>query len=331
MLLRIDRLENQVRQLTGQIEQMQFTTRKLEEQLKKFQEDVEFRFQESHGQGGAAPAPATKSLQRRSEAEEPAVDSIDEPVSGVTEPDEFRGSKGRMRRGDAFDPASDPTAPGAPRTLGSLGSTQPSGPVARLPGSAQPRSAQPRSANPALDGRDPDAPLDLSGSKLGASERASASSSPPFAAVQPGPSAGSGSETAITPARFSSDPVREQFDLALGLLKQKEYENAEKSFAAFLQKNPKSKLASDALFYLGESYFQRGRQREAAEQYLKVSTSYASSPRAPNAFLRLGQSLNALGAKEQACAAYAEIGRKYPNASASLKSDVEREARRARC
>jgi tol-pal system protein YbgF len=306
-------------------------TRKLEDQLKKFQEDVEFRFQESHGQGGTAPAPATKSLQRRSEAEEPAVGGGDAPVPGVTEPDEFGGSKGRMRRGDAFDPASDPTAPGAPRPLGSLGSTQPSGPVARPPRSA--------GLTPALDGRDPDAPLDLSGSKLGASkapppaasERPIAPSSRPFASVQPGPSVGSGADSAIAPARFSSDPVREEFDLALGLLKQKEFENAEKSFAAFLQKNPKSKLASEALFYLGESYFQRGRQREAAEQYLKVSTSYATSPRAPNAFLRLGQSLNALGAKEQACAAYAEIGRKYPNASASVKSDVEREAKRARC
>ncbi|MGH6794194.1 MAG: tetratricopeptide repeat protein, partial [Methylocella sp.] len=67
------------------------------------------------------------------------------------------------------------------------------------------------------------------------------------------------------------------------------------------------------------------------EQYLKISTQYANSSRAPEALLRLGQSLNALGAKEQACATYGEIARKYPNATATVKAGAEREAKRAKC
>src|ERR1700756_3039808 len=47
LLVRLGRLESQMRQINGQIEQMQFETRKLEEQLKKFQEDVEFRFRDA--------------------------------------------------------------------------------------------------------------------------------------------------------------------------------------------------------------------------------------------------------------------------------------------
>ena len=90
-------------------------------------------------------------------------------------------------------------------------------------------------------------------------------------------------------------------------------------------------MASDAIYYLGESFYQRGRQPEAAEQYLKISTQYADSPRAPEALLRLGQSLNALGAKEQACATYGEIARKYPNAPSMVKVGAEREAKRAQC
>jgi TolA-binding protein len=46
LVLRTGRLEGQVRQLSGQLEQAQFQNRKLEEQLRKFQADVEFRFQE---------------------------------------------------------------------------------------------------------------------------------------------------------------------------------------------------------------------------------------------------------------------------------------------
>ncbi len=331
LVVRIDRLENQIRQLTGQIEQMQFNTRKLQEQLKKFQEDVEFRFQENAGHGAAPAAPAAKPLQRRSEAE-PVDVGGDDPISDIDPPPEIGTAKKPIRRGDAFDPANDPAAPGAPRPLGSLASTEPSVSAANPPRST--------ARLPGLDGVDPDSPLDLSGGKLRGGKGLPAAAThdpsnespprpvPPVATRPPGPSL---ADTGSAPPKPSADPVREEFDLALGLLKQKEYENAEKSFTTFLQKNPKSKLASEAMYYLGETYFQRGRQREAAEQYLKVSTSYASSQRAPEAFLRLGQSLNALGAKEQACAAYAEIERKYPNASASVKSGVEREAKRARC
>jgi tol-pal system protein YbgF len=127
------------------------------------------------------------------------------------------------------------------------------------------------------------------------------------------------------------NPAKAEFDAALGFYRQKQYENAEKGFAGFLQKNSKSKMAPDAVYYLGETFFQRGRQREAAEQYLKFSTQYAAAPRAPEALLRLGQSLFALGAKEQACATYGEVNRKYPGASASVKAGAEREAKRAQC
>ena len=76
---------------------------------------------------------------------------------------------------------------------------------------------------------------------------------------------------------------------------------------------------------------QRSRPREAAEQYLKVSTDYAKSPRAPEGMLRLGQSLAALGNNDQACATFGEVGRRYPNASAAVKKGVERETQQDHC
>ncbi len=104
-----------------------------------------------------------------------------------------------------------------------------------------------------------------------------------------------------------------------------------RAFPACLAKNPKGKLAAGATFNLGESYFLRGRHREAAEKYLEISTRYAQSPQAPEAMLRLGQTLNALGAKEQACASFTEIGVKYPSASAKIKDAAERESKKIKC
>ncbi|MGC1110323.1 MAG: hypothetical protein WA870_10725, partial [Methylovirgula sp.] len=65
LLLRVERLEDQIRQMNGQIQQMQYDNRKLADQLRKFQEDVDFRFQEGghkglprHEDSGALAAPA---------------------------------------------------------------------------------------------------------------------------------------------------------------------------------------------------------------------------------------------------------------------------------
>ncbi len=96
LLVRTTRLENQLRHLSGQIEQLQFENRRLTEQLRKFQEDVDFRFSErGGGRSGAAPAQAAP------------------PAAQPPQP-------GRQRRGDAFDPAAQPGTAGAPRQLGAV-------------------------------------------------------------------------------------------------------------------------------------------------------------------------------------------------------------------
>jgi tol-pal system protein YbgF len=309
LLVRIGRLESQMRQISGQIEQMQFETRRLAEQLKKFQEDVDFRFHD-----GAQGAPAAKPPQKRSEAPATLINGGGPPQSAASAASRANG------RGDAFDPSQNPGALGAPRPLGSLA------PAA----SANPAGGAPDESGPAgLDGNEPGAPLDLSNGRSRTAEPPAATPTPPMAAASV-PASGittpGGTVIAMAP-----NPAQEEFDIALGYFKQRAYENAEKGFAGFLEKNPKNKMASDAIYYLGESFYQRGRQPEAAQQYLKISTQYANSPRAPEALLRLGQSLNALGAKEQACATYGEIARKYPNAPATVKTGAEREAKRAKC
>lgn len=318
LLMRVQRLEDQLRQMNGQIEQMQFENHKLEDQLRKFQEDVDFRFQEGHGRplpkhedSGSIMAPVVPAA--------PAA-PLGADAGSATTPEASRS------HGDAFDPSADPNAPGAPRPLGS---TPPSAPLAPAASSAS--------------AGDSDAPIDLpsSGYNGPPAPTTQPPANPPADQPQAGtsavqPQAGAPAVPIATPggtviASAEVNPTKEEFDVALGYFKQKDYDDAERSFSAFLEKNPKNHFTSDALYYLGETYYQRGRQREAAEQYLKISEDYASSPRAPEAMLRLGESLQALGAKEQACATFSEVPHKYPNASAAVKAGAEREAKRAQC
>jgi tol-pal system protein YbgF len=111
----------------------------------------------------------------------------------------------------------------------------------------------------------------------------------------------------------------------------KDYPLAEQAFRDFLRKYPNERLVPDAQYWLGESLFQRQNYRDAAESFLAVSTKHEKWGKAPDALLRLGQSLAALHQKEAACATLAEVSRKYPRASGNVKRGVTQEQKRAHC
>lgn len=272
LVVRTSRMENQIRQLSGQIEQLQFENKRLSEQLRKFQEDVDFRLNERGGgrsSGAAAPGNAA-----------PAGGAAPRPQP--------------QRRGDAFDPTTQQGAAGAPRPLnGSIGSII--------------------EEEYAEGGQ---GPLDLQGVGRNVPQGGLAQPSPRGASV----AAASGPATA-----------KEAYDLAYASILRKEYEQAEMGFRQFLQSYPRDRLAVDATYWLGESYLQRKRYREAAEQFLKVSNDAPKSAKAPESLLRLGISLNGLGAKDQACATYAKVGIDYPSAPNSVRQGIERERRRSGC
>jgi len=208
------------------------------------------------------------------------------------------------RRGDAFDPTQHPNAPGTPHTLGTVAAV----------GGTPPIGAEPPPPVGAPGGRAAGAPLDLA-------------TMPPGSSPPRGPQAGG----ALAATQPPSPTARDEFDLAYGYVLRRDYALAEDSFRNFLSKHPNDRLAGDATYWYGESLFQRQRFRDAAEAFLNVSTKYEANARAPDALLRLGQSLAALGEKEAACASLGEVLRKFPRASAGVKQGVEREQKRVRC
>ena len=138
-----------------------------------------------------------------------------------------------------------------------------------------------------------------------------------------------------TGARLATLPPsaspKDEYELAYGYVLHKDYGLAEQAFRDFMRRHPREKLMPDAQYWLGESQFQQQHYRDAAESFLAVSTKYAHSGKAPEALLRLGQSLAALHQKEAACATLAEVGRKYPRAPARVKRGVKREQKRTHC
>ena len=292
-IVRLNRLEGQFRQMSGQVEQLQFENRQLKDQLRKFQEDVDFRFQEKSG--GSRPAPATSA-----------------PAPGRPVPAQ------PQKRSDVFDPSSAPAAPGAPLPLGTTPASPPLA-TAEAPGRPVSGGAV-ADIGELIDEEEAElgAPLDLNPAGRNPASVASLQSAPP-------------QRTSPSVAATSAGDPRAEYELAYSYLTQRQYEQAEMGFRRFLQSNPRDRLVPDASYWLGETYLQRSRFREAAEQFLTISTDHPNAAKAPDALLKLGVALNGLGARDRACAVFAELDRKYPQASAGIRQGSEREQKRARC
>lgn len=318
LVLRLNRIEGQFRQVQGQVEQLQHENRQLKEQVRRFQEDVEFRLQE---RGGASRPSQTSSTSSTTPAAQPAPVAAAPGASAQAGVPQVAPVRPGGRRGDAFDPSANPNAPGAPRPLG--GAPSEPGRAASAVEDDVPGGSGP--LNLGEVGRPASAPP----------QQASGSPAPPsppqrVSGMNPGGFGGAPGAPA-SPSAPATSPTRAEYDAALAHLQQKQYEQAEIALRGFLQSHPRDRLVPDAVYHLGESYLYRGRHREAAEQFLKVSTDHARSAKAPDAMLKLGVSLNALGARDQACATFAELERKFPQAAPGVKQGVDREQKRARC
>ncbi|WP_339035516.1 tol-pal system protein YbgF [Bradyrhizobium symbiodeficiens] len=313
--MRIERLENQLRQLTGQNEELQYRNRQLEERLRALEGGTQGAPGQAPNVAAMPPAqigPSQVAPGYRQQPQQQAVQpNYEQPQiaspAPIVQEQPAPGAPGRSRRGDAFDPNQNPNAPGAPRALG--GGQQP------LPAGAP-------------GGRNAGEPLDLSNNG-GRYPQAVAPAQPAYPPIQQGNSAPAGAP-ALTTLPPSATP-RDEFDLGIGYMQRKDYALAEQTMKNFTQKYPSDPLLGDAQYWLGESYFQRQQYRDSAEAFLAVTTKYEKSAKAPDALLRLGQSLAALKEKEAACAAFGEVGRKYPRASAGVKAAVDREQKRVKC
>lgn len=301
--MQIQKLEDRLRRLTGQNEELQHRNQMLEQQLRQLQ-----------GNAGASPAGVPPQAAAASSAapSNQAYGQPRQPASYEPQPVQPAYGQGYSQRpapiaqppeaannGDAFDPGRNPNAPGAPRALGG----------GRLPIERSPVSAP--------GGRDAGQPLNLS--NVGAPSQSGG-------VLPPVDSTGG----ALTTAPPSQTP-RDEFGLGIGYMQRKDYALAEETMRNFTRRYPNDPQVADAQYWLGESFFQRQKYREAAEAFLAVTSKYDTSAKAPDALLRLGQSLAALKEKEAACAALGEVTRKYPHASRSIKQAVDREQKHVKC
>lgn len=127
-------------------------------------------------------------------------------------------------------------------------------------------------------------------------------------------------------------PPRAVYESGLQLLQQGDYAAAGQAFDGFLRRFPDDALASNAAYWLGESYYIRGDHSQAAATFAQNYKRFgAEGSKAPDNLLKLGMSLVAMGDRERACTTFAELEKRHPNASTPIKQTMARERSAAGC
>jgi tol-pal system protein YbgF len=258
--IRLNRLEQQLRELTGRVEDETNQVQQLRQRLEQINSDIEVRL------GGPNPGPESRA-------------GPPPPMPPALPPAMMRGA-------------------GPPPEAG--------GETAELPGTTM---APPGALLP---------PPDAGGTLT-----------PPGVVPPTSAAAGEGPPPVAPP--LPAETAASQYNSAFGLLRQANYQAAEDAFRSFVQQHPSSSLAGNAQYWLGESYYARGRYGDAAIAFAEGYKRYPNGSKASETLLKLAMSLARAKQKQNACIALAQLDHDFPHAASPVKERAAAEKKRSGC
>ena len=110
-----------------------------------------------------------------------------------------------------------------------------------------------------------------------------------------------------------------------------DYEGAERSFQAFLERYPTNSQAGEAQYWLGEVLYQQKSYSESGAAYSDMIRNFPTDSRAPDALVKRGRSLRLMGDTDRACAVLETLPTRYPDASPVTRNLADVERSRSSC
>jgi tol-pal system protein YbgF len=149
---------------------------------------------------------------------------------------------------------------------------------------------------------------------------------------QPAAAPGDTAPPAPTGAAATGMTPRRLYETAYADYTAGQWSLAIQGFETYLKTYPKSDLADDAQYYIGESYAGDSKYKDAAAAYDKVIRDYPSSNILPEAWYKVGISYDRLGQPDKAREAFDYVVKNYPDTDAGRlsKQSLDRLSRRAR-
>lgn len=128
-----------------------------------------------------------------------------------------------------------------------------------------------------------------------------------------------------------SETAEAEYQTAYGYLLQQDYGAAQTAFKEFLVRHPKTALAGNAQYWIGETHYARGAYKNAAVAFLKGYETYGDGNKGVDSLLKLGMSLGKLRQTAAACSSLRELGSRYRNAPQTTLARAKTEMSRLRC
>lgn len=174
----------------------------------------------------------------------------------------------------------------------------------------------------------------LEGKKISSNQVESIDNSPKFSApvAQNAPKALVGDAIADNDLQPLAKPTAASiYQQGLEALRASNFVVAEENFEQVLKKFPNDKLAGNAQYWLGETYYARKDYGRAAVAFAKGYQGYSGNPKAADSLLKLGMSMQELGKKDEACTAFKSLKSEFPKAEKSLQDKAAEKAKKLGC
>jgi tol-pal system protein YbgF len=114
---------------------------------------------------------------------------------------------------------------------------------------------------------------------------------------------------------------RDNYQVALELLREERYDQSAASFKQFLVAFPNSELASNAQYWLAESHYASNYFDRALGEFAVVIDSYPGSNKVPDALLKIGYCNYSLQRWDDARTALSKVQTDYPTTTAARLAD----------
>lgn len=131
-------------------------------------------------------------------------------------------------------------------------------------------------------------------------------------------------------AEPTADPGAD-FDTAMRLYTDGQYRAAAAAFQGYLDTHGDADDAREASYYLGEARYKQGDYQGASLGYIGAIRGWPATSWAPDAMVKLAQSLIELKKPQDACSTLSQLSTRYPRAGASVKTAATQARTRARC
>jgi tol-pal system protein YbgF len=108
---------------------------------------------------------------------------------------------------------------------------------------------------------------------------------------------------------------------AFAMLKAGQYEQSIAAFNAYLQQYPASQYADNAQYWVGEAYYVMRQFEPAIEQYQRLVQNHPDSKKRSHAMLKIAYSYYELGLTEQAASVLTDLKSRFPASAAARLAD----------